>query len=126
MANMINWFEIPVSDFERAKKFYETIFGIQLHEQVMGPLRMGFFPFEMDKPGVSGAICLGEGYVPTDHGVVIYLNADRIIDEVIGRISGAGGNVILPKQLVTEEIGHISLFIDSEGNKVGLHAPPRA
>ena len=29
-GNALNWFEIPVSDFERSKKFYETIFDYQM------------------------------------------------------------------------------------------------
>jgi len=56
MANAINWFEIPVTDFGRAKKFYSTIFGVDMYEQMMGPHQMGFFPGE----GVSGAIVKAE------------------------------------------------------------------
>jgi len=42
LGNALNWFEIPVADFDRAKKFYETIFNYQMPESMMGPSRMGF------------------------------------------------------------------------------------
>lgn len=125
MANAINWFEIPVTDFERAKKFYETVLGISLHEMTMNNIQMGFFPFEEGAGNVSGAICKGEGYVPTDHGTIIYLNADRKLDDFLTRVESAGGKITVPKTLVTDDIGHIAMMIDSEGNSIGFHAPMR-
>jgi predicted enzyme related to lactoylglutathione lyase len=123
MANAINWFEIPVVDFGRAKKFYNTIFGFEMEEQKMGDYTMGFFP--SDQSGVSGAICHGEGYKPSAEGTLIYLNADGRIDEIIDRIEKAGGKVVMPKNLVTDDIGYIAYFTDTEGNKVALHSPKR-
>ena len=123
MANAINWFEIPVVDFGRAKKFYNTIFGFEMQEQKMGGYMMGFFP--ADQSGVSGAICHGEGYKPSAEGTLIYLNADGRIDEVIDRIEKAGGKIVMPKSLVTDDIGYIAYFTDTEGNKVALHSPKR-
>ena len=122
MRNTINWFELPVSDFERAKKFYEAIFESSISDQMMGPFRMGFFPG--DGEGVSGAIVHGDGYVPSDKGAMVYLNADGIIDEVIGRIGKAGGTVVVPRTPITPEIGDFAIFLDTEGNKVALHTPP--
>lgn len=122
MRNTINWFELPVTDFERAKKFYEAIFESKIEDQMMGPYRMGFFPG--DGQGVSGAIVHGEGYVPSDKGAMIYLNADGIIDEVIGRIDKSGGKVVVPRTPITPEIGDFAIFLDTEGNKVALHTPP--
>jgi uncharacterized protein len=122
MRNTINWFELPVVDFERAKKFYEAIFKVTMSDDMMGPYRMGFFPG--DGEGVSGAIVHGEGYTPSDKGAVVYLNADGIIDEVIARIPKAGGTVIVPRTPITPEIGDFAMFMDSEGNKVALHTPP--
>ena len=124
MKNAINWFEIPVSDFGRAKKFYETILGYEMQEQNMGPLQMGFFPSETSS-AAAGAIVKGEGYSPCDKGTLAYLNADYILDDVLNKIPTAGGKVVVPKTQVTEEIGHIAVFLDTEGNKVALHAPNR-
>jgi len=123
MANAINWFEIPVVDFGRAKNFYNTIFGFEMQEQKMGDYVMGFFPG--DQNGVNGAICQGDGYKPSTEGTLIYLNADGKIDDVIGRIEKAGGKIVMPKTLVTDDIGYIAYFTDTEGNKVALHSPKR-
>lgn len=42
-----SWFEIPVTDFDRAKKFYETIFEIEIHTLDFGTLKMGLFPHRL-------------------------------------------------------------------------------
>ena len=119
MANAINWFEIPVADFGRAKKFYSTIFGVDMHEQMMGPHQMGFFPGE----GVSGAIVKADGYKPSMDGALIYLAAGEDLTGVMNKIEKAGGKVLQPKMKVTDEIGYIAVFTDTEGNKVALHSP---
>lgn len=119
MANAINWFEIPVTDFARAKKFYSTIFGADMHEENMGPHQMGFFPGE----GVSGAIVKAEGYKPSADGALIYLAAGEDLTGVMNKIDSAGGKVVQPKTKVTDEIGYIAIFLDTEGNKVALHSP---
>lgn len=119
MANAINWFELPVIDFPRAKKFYEEIFASKMHEENMGPHQMGFFPGD----GVSGAIVKAEGYKPSMDGALIYLAAGEDLTDVMNRIEGAGGKVLHPKMKVTDEIGYIAVFSDTEGNKVALHSP---
>lgn len=119
MANSINWFEIPVSDFARAKKFYSDIFGIDMYESMMGPSQMGFFP----QDGVSGSIIKAEGHKPSMDGTLIYLSAGEDLSGVLSRIEGAGGKVLQPKTKVTDEIGFVAVFADTEGNKVALHSP---
>ena len=119
MANAINWFEIPVMDFGRAKKFYGEIFGVEMHEEKMGPHLMAFFP----GGGVSGAIVKAEGYKPSQDGALIYLAAGEDLTGVMNKIDTAGGKVVQPKMKVTDEIGYIAIFIDTEGNKVALHSP---
>lgn len=123
MRNTINWFELPVTDFDRAKKFYEAIFEASIADQMMGPYRMGFLPYD-EQGGVSGAIVHGEGYVPSDKGAMVYLNADGILDEMMERINKAGGKVVVPRTPITPEIGDFAIFLDTEGNKVALHTPP--
>jgi predicted enzyme related to lactoylglutathione lyase len=120
MPNAINWFEIPVVDFPRAKKFYNDIFGFELYEETMGPFRMGFFPGE---GGVSGAIVQGEGCKPSQEGTLVYLNGGDDLSKVLNKVEGAGGKIAMPKTEITPEIGYSAIFIDTEGNKVALHSP---
>ncbi len=119
MANAINWFEIPVTDFGRAKEFYSSIFGFEMKEMQMGPNQMAFFP----GPGVSGAIVKADDFEPSKEGTLIYLAAGEDLSGVMNKIDGAGGKVVQPKIKVTDEIGYIAIFHDTEGNKVALHSP---
>ena len=115
----LNWFELHVADFDRAKRFYETILQTQLQE-VKCESRMGIFPYENGK-GVGGAITQMAGFSPGAGGTVIYLNVEGDLDGVIQRIPAAGGAVVKPKFSIGEH-GFIALLKDTEGNIVGLHS----
>jgi predicted enzyme related to lactoylglutathione lyase len=120
MKSLCVWFEIPVNDFARAKKFYSDIFQIQMEEQEMGGALMGFFP--MEGYANSGAIVKGEGYEPSDKGAMIYLNGGEDLQVVQDSIELAGGKVIMKKMKVSDEIGYMAIFLDTEGNKLALHS----
>ena len=120
MKNMINWFEIPVADYERARKFYEILLGEQVTEMPMPGMRMGAFPG--DENSVSGGIVQGDGYIPGASGVTIYLNANPNLSAMLGRVEAAGGRILLPKTPITPEHGFFAFFLDTEGNKIGLHS----
>jgi predicted enzyme related to lactoylglutathione lyase len=122
-ANALNWFEIPAKDITRAKKFYENIFATKMEDmpEMMG-MKMTSFPAEMGNGKVSGAIAQSDMHKPSTDGAVVYLNANPSIQNVLDRIEKAGGKVVMPKTQISPEIGHMAFFIDSEGNKVGLHA----
>ena len=122
LTNAINWFEIPAADFERAKKFYETIFDYQIPESVVGPTKMGFFLYDFKSGKIGGAICHGNGYTPSQQGSLVYLNADPDLQAILSRVEKAGGKILQAKTQVTPEIGHVAVFIDSEGNRVALHS----
>jgi predicted enzyme related to lactoylglutathione lyase len=119
MSNAVNWFEIPALDFERAEKFYNTIFAIELVPmEGMEGFQMGMFPAE---DGVGGGVIQGEGYTPSAEGALVYLNAGDDLNVVLGRVEAAGGQVILPKTSIGEN-GYFAFFKDSEGNRLGLHS----
>jgi len=124
LGNALNWFEIPVNDTARAKKFYETVFAIQMDTQEIRDMEKTFFP--MDRASgmgkVSGALVKGGMFKPSAEGAVVYLNANPAIQVVIDKIEKAGGKIIMPKTLISKEIGYMAFFTDSEGNCVALHA----
>jgi len=120
LTNAINWFEIPVTDFARAKKFYSTIYDYEMPETDMGPIKMGFLLHEQGT-GVGGAICYGEGYEPSDKGSKVYLNGGTDLNTVLSRVESAGGQVVMPKTSIGEN-GFYALFHDTEGNIVALHS----
>ncbi len=122
-ANALNWFEIPAQDINRAKKFYESAFNMKMEEmpEMMG-MKMASFPTEMGNGKVSGALVQSQMHKPSTDGAVIYLNANPAIQNVIERIEKNGGKVVMPKTQISPEIGFMAFFVDTEGNKVGLHA----
>jgi hypothetical protein len=119
-SDALNWFELYVADFDRAKKFYETILQAPLQEGPGGPCRMAMFPFDMAN-GVGGSITKMDGAKPGAGGTIVYLNAEGDLDGVLKRIPTAGGTVVKPRTAIGEH-GFIGLFKDSEGNFVGLHS----
>lgn len=119
MKNALNWFEIPVVDMARAVAFYSTIFDIQLRADPASPgYSMAMFPVE---EGVSGALMQGEGYAPSTEGALVYLNGGDNLISILSRVEAAGGKILLPKTDIGEH-GFMAFFLDSEGNKLGLHS----
>jgi predicted enzyme related to lactoylglutathione lyase len=116
--NWTSWFEIPASDLDRAKAFYETLFGINMPVMDFGALKMAFFP----QSPVCGAVCSGSWYKPGGDGVVIYLNANPDLAAVLSRVEAAGGKVLQAKKQISPEHGFMALFTDSEGNRIALHS----
>ena len=120
----ISWFEIPVLNMARAIAFYEAMLGIQLNEfQVPGggPL-MAMFPAE---GGINGALVHMPGfYTPSHHGTLIYLNANPDVQIALDKVSAAGGKVMVPKTMITEEYGYMAVLEDTEGNRIALHNVP--
>lgn len=121
MNTPICWFEIPTTDLDRATTFYEAAFAIALRRDSCGGHPMALFPYAEPNPG--GALVAMPEMAPCDNGTLIYLNGGDDLSNVLKRIPAAGGKVVMEKTCIGEEIGHIALFIDSEGNRVGLFSP---
>jgi predicted enzyme related to lactoylglutathione lyase len=120
MSNAINWFEIPVTSFARAKSFYETVLQINIEPMLMGPLTMGML--SADPNAVGGAIVHGDGSSPSTSGTLVYLNGGKDLSPMLARVEEAGGSVVVPKTEIGNGFGFFAHLIDTEGNKVGLHS----
>ena len=121
-VNILNWFEISVSDTARAKKFYETVFDIKMESSDMMGMTMTMFPSENMNGKVSGALVQGPSHKPSADGAKIYLNGNPDLGVALGRVEAAGGKVIMPKTKINDDIGHMAFFIDTEGNAVAMHS----
>jgi uncharacterized protein len=121
--NVVGWFEIPVSNMDRAIKFYETVFDIKISKQDLGDLIMGWFPYA-DIPGSPGSLVhYKDFYKPSTDGVLIYFTAQSgDLSHELSRVESAGGKVLMQKKLIKEDIGYMGLFIDSEGNRIAIHS----
>lgn len=127
MNNSISWFEIPATDLNRAQRFYETVFGIQLMPMDMPNIKMRVFPVDDQMTGVTGAVVDtgGEFHKPSaTEGPLLYLNANPDVQRVLDKVDAAGGKIVVPKTEISPEHGHMAVFIDTEGNRIGLHSIP--
>ncbi len=121
LKDYVTWFEIPAYDMERAKVFYDHVYGINMETSRSADFAMAYFP--ADK-GIGGAVVQGPGCLPNDTGALIYLNAGPNLETLLGRVAEAGGRVIMGRTLISPDSGWFALFIDTEGNRLALHERP--
>jgi len=120
--NMVGWFEIPVTNIERAKQFYDTVFDVDIQIQDFGGTLMGWFPLAEGKNGASGSLIQNDAYKPSENkGVLIYFSTEDITSE-LNRVEEAGGKIVQPKTQISPDIGYMAVFIDCEGNRIALHS----
>jgi hypothetical protein len=126
MQHAISWFEIPSADLDRATKFYEAIFQIQLFPLDIEQIKMRMFPIDDPSSGIGGAIVYAEGfYQPSaTAGPLIYLNGNPDVQMILDRVEAAGGKVLVPKTQISPEYGFMGIFLDTEGNRIGIHSIP--
>ena len=116
MKKLVRWVEIPATDFKRAVTFYNRVFNLNLEPLDFGSEKMACLPND------EGAISLSPGFKPSENGVLVSLETGKELDETILRIQAAGGKIIKPKTKIDAEgRGYFALFIDSEGNRLGLY-----
>jgi predicted enzyme related to lactoylglutathione lyase len=116
MKKLVRWVEIPAKDFERAVKFYNQVFNLNLKPLDFGSEKMACLPND------EGAISLSPGFKPSENGVLVSLETGNKLDETLLQIKTAGGKIIKQKtKIEAEGRGYFALFIDSEGNRLGLY-----
>lgn len=120
--NMVGWFEIPVLDMERAKTFYENVFGISIAVHDLEGFVMGWFPMHPKKSGATGSLVQHKMYRPSDtHGVLIYFSCEDV-DVELSRVETAGGSILQQKTEIGGGHGFMALVKDTEGNRIALHS----
>lgn len=121
MKSFISLFEIPATDISRAIHFYQTILEVNIEKMEMPGMEMGIFPYEGQM--ITGVIIKGEGYKPSANGVTIYLNGGDNRQHILNKVAKNGGKIIVPKTAHADESGFFAIFLDTEGNKLGLNSP---
>jgi uncharacterized protein len=119
-VNPVGWFDIHVSNLDRAKQFYETVFNVKLSDLPIEWGKQSLFPFHPDSPNISGALVEKADFMPSSNNTVIYFETEDCMAEE-QKIENAGGKVVQTKMNIGD-FGFISIFIDTEGNTVGLHS----
>jgi predicted enzyme related to lactoylglutathione lyase len=120
VTNPVYYFEIPVTDLDRAIRFYSSVFDFELTRQNVDGYDMALLPRTDSAPGASGALAVGDVYVPSRNGPIIYFDVDDI-DATLERALTQGAIVLYPKKHIGEA-GYVAEIQDSEGNRIALHA----
>jgi hypothetical protein len=118
--NPVTWFEIPASDLERARKFYEAVFEVELDVNILGPAKMAWFPMHIGAPNAMGTLIEAESYVPSHSGTLVYFSTPDI-EAALARVNANGGKTLHPKMSIGQ-YGFVGHFQDTEGNRVALHS----
>ena len=99
--NVVNWFDLPTKDFDRAVTFYSVILGTPIEVSDHMGKKLGFFPMPLDQkgPGLPAQAGAGGDIVPP----------------------GAGHEPSAAKFSIGDP-GFIAIIKDTEGNVIGLHS----
>jgi uncharacterized protein len=118
--NPVTWFEIPVSDMYRAKAFYESVFDLTLEIHESPFLFTAWFPMDEKAFGAGGALVQTDSHNQARDGILIYFSVEDV-EASMKKIMEKGGTLLQPKTPIGE-YGFIGYFLDSEGNRIGLHS----
>lgn len=119
--NPFGWVEIPVTDMARAKTFYQRAFGFEFQDFQIDGDQMSFFPADHTQSGAAGALVQNENYRPSGtDGVMVYYSVTEVAT-TLKAIAEHGGKVLREKMSIGDH-GFIGIFVDSEGNRLGLHS----
>ena len=117
MNKLIAWVEIPSADFERAVKFYNSAFKLDLM-----PIDCGNGEQMACFPTGEGAIVYSSQAKPSENGAIVSFTVPDSIEAAISRIEQEKGKVVIPKtKIEVEGRGYFAVCIDSENNKIGLY-----
>jgi predicted enzyme related to lactoylglutathione lyase len=119
IMSVINWFEIPVGDIDRAARFYESVLGTTLKREDFAGVPHAIFAKTLEA-NTTGALVADPRHAPGASGAVLYLHAPEL-DASLSRVAKAGGSVVVPKTDIGP-MGCYAIISDTEGNRVGLHA----
>jgi predicted enzyme related to lactoylglutathione lyase len=123
-ADTLCWTDIPVTNLDRAIKFYSAVLGKQVRKLSEGGMEYGLLPHE--EQNASGCLCVrgdsgGVDNTPSANGPLIYLSVEGRLDEAVEAARANGGKVLRARQQIGEH-GFRAVVIDSEGNRIALHS----
>jgi len=120
MENALRWFEIYVSDMDRARAFYQKVFAFHVTKMETSPEMEMWSLSASPHAGGFGALVKMKGLTPSGVSTIIYFGSDDCSKEE-SRVIPAGGKIHKNKFSIGE-YGFISLVHDSEGNMIGIHS----
>ncbi len=121
-TNTINnravWFDIPVSDLDRAVAFYKAVLAIDVHKQDFDGLQFAVLDHG---PGNGGCLVIKPDEVIGDKGLLLYLGVEGRIRDAEAKVAEHGGKVVESTHAIGPH-GCRAIVLDSEGNRIVLHS----
>ncbi|HTQ39740.1 MAG TPA: VOC family protein [Pirellulales bacterium] len=118
--NTICWTDIPVTNLDRAIKFYSAVLKGEVKKESMGPgSEFGLLPHY--DSNVSGCLTAAKDNQPSQTGPLVYLSVDGRIDDAIVQAREHGGKIVKEKEQIGP-YGFRAVIVDCEGNRVALHS----
>ncbi len=123
-ADTLCWTDIPVTNLDRAIKFYSAVLGKEVRKLSEGGMDYGLLAHE--EQNASGCLCIradsgGVDNRPSANGPLIYLSVEGRLDKAVEAARANGGKVLRARQQIGEH-GFRAVVIDSEGNRIALHS----
>lgn len=116
-ANLAVWFEIPVTDLDRSRVFYETVLAVPSHRDDTGPNPMINLGSE-DMTGVNGHLYPGKPAARGTGNTIHVTVGSGTLEEALTRVGPAGGEVVSP--IITIPPGRFAYCLDPDGNSIGI------
>lgn len=109
-------FEVPADDMDRAKNFYESLFGWKIQ-----PFQEGADYWLISTSEEQAEDQIGGGLMPRQNPnqtIVQYIDVASV-DEYMKKVSELNGKVVVPKMPVPG-MGYFAVCLDTEGNSFGI------
>ncbi|PRC94220.1 VOC family protein [Solimicrobium silvestre] len=121
MSNQLVWVDIPVTDLDRAIKFYSAVLGSPVSKEGGPGFIFGLFPHSDND--VGGCLYVPDAdNAPSKVGPLIYLNAEGRLIDAVKAVAATGGKIIQDTHQIGP-YGFRAVVLDTEGNRIALHAP---
>jgi predicted enzyme related to lactoylglutathione lyase len=123
-TNTLCWTDIPVTNLDRATKFYSAVLGKEVNKMSEGGFEYALLPHE--EQNASGCLCVSGDSVgtenkPSQNGPLIYLSVEGRLDDAVKIAKSNGGKVLEEKTQIGPH-GFRAVIVDSEGNRIALHS----
>ena len=116
MSHAVVWFDLPVTDLDRAARFYSGVLGRSIKNEFPDVAVLAHGDHE-----VAGCLLRKEGHLPSDAGPLLYFSVSGRLDEAVRLVPELGGKILEPQHAIGP-FGYRAIVLDSEGNRIALHS----
>jgi uncharacterized protein len=116
--NCVVWVDVPVKDLNRAMGFYKAVLANDVSKVEVPGMEFAVLDHQ---DGNGGCLVPGGEQISSTGGVLVYFNANGRIRAAAAEVEKNGGKILEPVHSIGPH-GFRAILLDSEGNRVALHA----